>query len=173
MLVSTVAEGRFHERAVDHLVLRAAAAAAALVFIPISLFAVDLQNCDPSLQAPLCSGGVTRAAEELPVLAAAVQKPSQEAGGPADVSGAGVLAEGRVIVGKCCFSDKPSSNYSPSLLLSALIRSFGPSLGLISCGEEMKESGSSPMIKTSVSAIFGCTGCYKLLQSGCLIPLLY
>lgn len=93
--------------------LRVAAAAAALVFIPISLFADDLQNCDSSLQAPLCSSGITRAVAELPVLAAAVQKHSQEGSSPADVSGASVLAEGRLIVGQCCFSDKRSCNYSP------------------------------------------------------------
>lgn len=35
------------------------AAAAALVFSPVSLFADDLQNCDPTLQAPLCAPGMT------------------------------------------------------------------------------------------------------------------
>lgn len=90
-----------------------AAAAAALVFLPISLFADDLQNCDSSLRAPPCSSGTRRAAAELPALAAAAQKHSQEGSSPADVSGASVLAEGRLIVGQCCFSDKPSCNCSP------------------------------------------------------------
>lgn len=49
--------------------LQAAAAAAALLFIPISLFADDLQNCDSTLQAPLRSSGIMKVVEKLSVLA--------------------------------------------------------------------------------------------------------
>lgn len=45
--------------------LQVAAAAAALVFIPISLFADDLRNCD-------CARGIMNVEEKLSVLAAVV-----------------------------------------------------------------------------------------------------